>query len=120
MDATFGRRLLAVFIDWIAALVIAGPIQNTSGHHVGNKGWHLFIPLFIFFIQVWILTGLTGSSFGQRLLRLRVVDSRSGGAIGPARVLVRTLLICGVVPAILTREGRGYHDWACNSKVIRV
>ena len=119
MDATFGRRLLAVFIDWIASLVIAGPIQNGWGRD-GSKGWHLFIPLMIFFVQVWILTGLTGSSFGQRLLRLRVIDSRTGGSIGPARALVRTLLICGVIPAILTRDGRGYHDWACNSKVVRV
>ena len=78
-----------------------------------------FLPLAIFFVEVGLLTALQGSSAGQRILRLRVVDASAGGRISTARALRRTLFICLVFPALFTKEGRGYHDWFTNSVVVR-
>lgn len=81
------------------------------------SGGAQFLPLVIFFVEVGVLTALQGASAGQRILRLRVVDAQSGGRINPGRALYRTLLICLVIPAVFTKEGRGYHDWFTRSVV---
>ena len=78
-----------------------------------------FLPLAIFFAEVGLLTALTGASAGQRIVRIRVVDATTGGRITAGRALFRTLLICLLIPAIFTKEGRGYHDWFNNSVVVR-
>ncbi len=87
--------------------------------HRNLTGGAQFLPLAIFFIEVGALTALQGASAGQRILRLRVVDSSSGGRVNPGRAIYRTLLICLVIPAVFTKEGRGYHDWFTNSVVVR-
>jgi len=79
-----------------------------------------FATLVIFFIEVSILTALQQASAGQRIIRLRVVYFTTFGVIPAKKILLRTLLICLVLPAIYTREQRGLHDWATNSIVVRV
>lgn len=78
-----------------------------------------FLPLLIFFLEVGTLTALTGSSAGQRVIRLRVVDANTRGRITSGRAIFRTFLICLVIPALFTKEGRGYHDWFTNSVVVK-
>ena len=109
--AGLGRRFLAILIDWTMCSVIASFAGFES---------KAFSTLAIFFIQVSILTTLQQASAGQRILRLRVVDFTTNGIVPPKKILLRTLLICLVLPAIYTREQRGLHDWATNSIVVRV
>jgi len=78
-----------------------------------------FLPLVVFFVEVGILTALGGASAGQRIMRIRVVDATTGGRITAGRALFRTLLICLLIPALFTKEGRGYHDWFTNSVVVK-
>ena len=87
--------------------------------HGNLLGGAQFLPLAIFFVEVGVLTALTGSSAGQRILRIRVVDETTGGAIGASRAFKRTLFICLVFPAIFTKEGKGYHDWFTHSVVVK-
>ena len=76
--------------------------------------------LAIFALEIVVLTWLTGASFGQRLLGLRVVLV-SGDRVGIFRVALRTALLCLVIPAVVfDSEGRGLHDRAAGSRVIRV
>jgi hypothetical protein len=112
-QVAFGRRLAAVLLDWFMCLGIAHLI------HGNLLGGAQFLPLAIFFVEVSALTALTGSSAGQRILRLRVVDASNAGAIGVGRAIRRTLFICLVFPAVFTKEGRGYHDWFTNSVVVK-
>jgi uncharacterized RDD family membrane protein YckC len=109
--AGLGRRFLAILIDWTMCSVIAS--------FMGFEA-KAFATLVIFFIEVSILTALQQASAGQRILRLRVVDFTTFGVIPAKKILLRTLLICLVLPAIYTREQRGLHDWATNSIVVRV
>jgi uncharacterized RDD family membrane protein YckC len=112
-QAALNRRFVAVLIDWFMSLAIAHLIHRSL---IG--GWQ-FLPLAIFFVEVSILTALQGSSAGQRLLRLKVVDAQTGGAISPARVFRRTIFICLIFPAVFTKDGRGYHDWFAGTAVVR-
>jgi len=114
MQASFGRRFLAVLIDWFMCLGLSGLI---SRHHTGSAS---FLPLGVFFVEVLLLTTLTGSSAGQRVMGLRVVHVSGSLFVAPARVLERTILLCMVFPALLTKQGRGYHDWLSSTVVTRV
>lgn len=110
-NAGLGRRFLALMIDWAMCSVVAGLI--------GFESKSLTV-LILFFIEVSVLTTLQQASAGQRILKMRVVDFTNSGLVPPQKVLLRTFLICLVLPAIFTREGRGLHDWIANSVVVRV
>jgi hypothetical protein len=111
--ASTGRRVVALFIDWIAALVISRALVGKPETTLEN-----FATLGIFALEVTVLTWLWGSSFGQRLVGIRVVGrSRRLGLIA---ALLRTALICIVIPPVIwDADGRGLHDRAVDSVVIR-
>ncbi len=110
--AGMGRRFVALLVDWLACVLVARLIS------AGDPGPAL--PLVIFFIEVALLTALMGSSFGQRILGIRVVSLKTG-RLDPMRAALRTLLICLVVPPLVfDRDQRGLHDKAANSVAVRM
>jgi hypothetical protein len=111
--ASTGRRVVALFIDWIAALLISRALVGAP-----ESAPESFATLGIFALEVTVLTWLWGSSFGQRLAGIRVVGrTRRIGLIAAA---LRTVLICLVIPpAIWDADGRGLHDRAVDSIVVR-
>ena len=111
--ATLGRRVVALFIDWIAAMIISRALVGTP-----ETSLESFATLGIFAVEVTVLTWLWGSSFGQRIVGLRVVGRTR--RLGLIAALLRTLLICVVLPPLLwDADGRGLHDRAVDSVVIR-
>jgi uncharacterized RDD family membrane protein YckC len=110
VKAGTGRRFLALLIDWLMCLLISGIV---------GFGSRSISTLAVFFIEVSILTTLQQASAGQRILRLRVVDFTNYGIVPAKKILIRTFLICLVLPAVFTRDGRGLHDWVANSVVVR-
>lgn len=102
------RKAQAITIDWIGSLFVATLLLESS--------W----TLFFFFFQVAILTALTGSSAGQRLRGIRIIDVNTLQNIAPLGALIRTFLILLVIPAVVqNKEGRGLHDLATKSAAVR-
>ncbi len=65
------------------------------------------------------LTMLGGASFGQRILGIRVI-ALGKPYVNPWRALLRTLLICLVIPAVIwDRDGRGLQDRAAGTVVVK-
>ena len=112
--AGFGRRFAALVVDWGASSLITRAFVS---QHTATQS---FFQLLVFFVEASVLTSLTGASFGQHLLRLRVVDEATGGAVTPLRVLARTAMICVVLPAIFIQQGRGYHEILTHTRVVRL
>jgi uncharacterized RDD family membrane protein YckC len=110
--ASLGRRAAALATDWVLCLAIAGIATPKI------PGAKQFMPLAIFFCELVLFTTLNQASAGQRILNITVVDSQSFGAPNFSRILVRTLLICLVIPALLTVDGIGLHDRACHTRTI--
>ena len=110
VTAGTGRRFLALMIDSLMCLLIASLLGFEA---------KAFVTLVIFFIEVCALTILQQASAGQRILRLRVVDFTTFGIVPIRKIVLRTFLICLVLPAVFTREGRGLHDWVANSVVVK-
>ncbi len=119
--AGFGRRLAALFVDWFASIavtsLIGGPLSGGALVY-GTPDFSLVV-LAVFAIQTAVLVWLTGASFGHRLLGLRVA-SLVGRPVGLLRSGVRTVLLCLLVPAVIwDRDGRGMHDRAVATVVVR-
>jgi uncharacterized RDD family membrane protein YckC len=111
--AGFGRRLLALIVDWLACEVIALAIFRTQSQ---VQLW----TLVFFAAEIWVLTGLSGFSLGKRLLGVRVARL-DGQPVGLVASLVRTVLLLLIVPAlVLDKDLRGVHDKAAGTIVIRV
>ncbi|WP_093784469.1 RDD family protein [Actinacidiphila guanduensis] len=113
--APVGRRIAAIFVDWILCVVIAyGLIAHRSVHSAQN--W----ALLVFGVVSLIGLGLVGSTPGKMILRLRVVGV-DGRRLGLLAVLVRTVLLLLVVPAVVwDRDTRGLHDKAAKAVQVRI
>ena len=111
--ATMGRRLVALLIDWAAALVITKAFAGDW-----NPADQSLLQLEIFVAQVLIFTSLIGASFGQKLLGMQVVSLGTPQLL-LRQVFIRTILMALVIPAaIWDRDGRGYHDRIARTVVI--
>ena len=96
-------------------------VQHPRGDEMRDRAGllTLFVGV-IFFVEVSLFTALTGSSFGQRILGIRV-ESLTTGRLDPLRSVVRTGLLCLVVPPLIfDRDQRGLHDKAANSVAVRM
>jgi len=109
---------------------------NNSDQNTQNAAAAVFSGIFIVFyliaiavsIGYWVyFWGTTGSTFGMRVLRLRVVDANTGGPIGIPRALVRWLMTIvnswacyiGWIWVAFDPRKQGWHDKVANSVVLQ-
>ncbi|GAA5051190.1 RDD family protein [Streptomyces similanensis] len=110
-----GRRLGAVAVDWGLCLLIAYGLV-THGYDQATGNW----ALLIFFVLGVLTVGTVGCTPGKRLFGLRVVALRTGG-VRPLRALLRTVLLCVAIPALVwDRDGRGLHDRLAGTVEVRI
>ena len=116
-EPSLGRRLAALFIDWLIAAMAAALFFGVTYPPEGIPQNLVITAIFVG--QVAILTGLLGVSIGKRITRLRV-ENPAGRPIGIPKALLRTVLLTLIVPAIvMTDDKRGLHDLAAGSRVVR-
>ena len=101
------------------------------GHHASTGRIALLISNFAFAGDSWatlavfaaeqiLLIGTLGYSIGHRIVGIHVVRL-GGGPAGPSPALVRTLLLCLVIPAVIfDPDHRGLHDKAMNTVLVRM
>lgn len=115
--AALGRRVVALALDWLACSLVSRLVAPAIDWGTQASG---ALVLLIFFLEVTVLTWLTGASFGQRLVGLSVIGLDPGILRRLLGAAVRTLLICLVIPAvIMDQQGRGLHDRAVGTYVVR-
>ena len=115
--AGYGRRLVALLIDWLASTAIAVGLANAYDWSALQKNWAAWG---IFAVQVWLLTGMTGTTLGKRIAGLRVarLDGKPVGLLWSA---ARTVLMLMIIPALMwDRDHRGLHDRAANTIVLEL
>ena len=106
--ARFGRRLGALVIDWGLSVLVS----------VAFFHYDALATLGIFAITQLVFLTLVSGSVWHLVFRMRVVPL-TGGWIGAWRPLVRTLLLCVVIPAVIwDRDQRGLHDKAAGTALV--
>jgi len=110
--ASFGRRLIALLIDWaLCTLVASFLVDSLAANPWPQLG--IFVLAHAFFV------GLFGQTVGMAVARIRCVSMADGGAIGLPRALLRAVLLALVVPAVISDgDGRGLHDRAAGSVMV--
>lgn len=116
--APFGRRVIALVIDWAACLLI---VQGLIGSVVElSPAAFSFAPLGLLFLLNVVGVTLGGATFGHRLMGLQVVPLH-GEWVTPLRAAARAALLCLFIPAliVLGDDGRGLHDRAAGTRITR-
>ncbi|HET8616807.1 MAG TPA: RDD family protein [Actinomycetales bacterium] len=107
--ARFGRRLLALCVDWALCLVVS----------YGFFGGDQWATLGVFAVENVLLVASAGGTIGHRLMGLRVVRV-DGGRATVAQAVGRALLLALALPALVwDRDQRGLHDRFMSTAVLR-
>lgn len=112
-EASLGRRLIALVIDWTMCRLIASLLSPAL--FLANN----FSTLFLFFIEVTLFTIAFQASAGQRIMGIKVLTYPEQMRVAPQKIVLRTLLICLVLPAVFTSKGRALHDHFTGSQSVR-
>ncbi|MDY3127076.1 MAG: RDD family protein [Corynebacterium sp.] len=115
--ASVGRRAAGVFIDWVLCLVIATTIVAFTDALGGVSTVTLFLWLVLGIISGIVFARTPGMAIlGMGVARLDV----PGATVGIWRGIVRTVLTGFLFPAAMVdSDGRGIHDRATGTAVIR-
>ncbi|MEO9108985.1 MAG: RDD family protein, partial [Jatrophihabitantaceae bacterium] len=102
-----------------AGLIAGLFVQLRHGHGATDRlpgSWSL-IPLALDYVLGMLLVGRT---LGMNLFGLRVIRVDRAVAVDPVRAIVRTGLLFLLLPAVIwDKDGRGLHDRASNTAVVR-
>jgi len=112
--ARFGPRIGAFVIDGVLSAGVALLFFGVPS--AGDPPWSTVV----FAVMYVISTALFGQTPGMLVLGLHVLRLDNGGPLGLWRALVRTLLLCLLIPALIAdRDYRGLHDRAVGAAVLR-
>ncbi|MFC7450620.1 RDD family protein [Rhodococcus daqingensis] len=111
-----GRRLAAFMLDWlmgggVALLILGG---DALDGRLGN------IILLVWFVVGVVTVSLFSFTPGQFCVGLQVARVDRPVPVGIVRALARQVLLVFVVPALITDlDGRGMHDRATGTALVR-
>ena len=131
-----GRRTAALLVDWVACLLISAALfPGARAAAFSLVRGDPMATLAIFALENVVLVGTVGHTLGHRVLDLRVrtaataPDAGTGGTADPTapdrapglvRAALRTVLLLLVVPAVVQdADGRGLHDRAAGTAIVR-
>lgn len=116
-QASVMRRMVAVLIDWLICLAIAS-FAVTQTDALGDRA----TLTYLLWIAMGILCGwLFARTPGMMLLGMGVARVDAEERVGFWWAAVRTILTGFILPAALVdADGRGMHDRATNTTVIRL
>jgi uncharacterized RDD family membrane protein YckC len=107
--AKMGRRVAALSIDWAIALFLAATFFKYDNTAI----------LIVFVSLNYLFEVTTQGTIGHRLLGMRLTRT-DGTWVGFWRPLLRNLLLLLVIPvAIWDADGRGLHDKASGTILVR-
>ena len=109
--AGWNPRAGAFVVDAIGAALVASLF--TAPDLPGNWSLLAFAVLTAGTLMVF------GQTPGMRVLGLRLAHPRPGARLAPWRAVVRTALLCQLVPArLVDADGRGLHDRLTGTAVV--
>ncbi len=110
--ASFSSRVVAFVVDALGSALVAGLF--TAPELPGNWALAAFAAITVVTLMI------SGQTPGMRVLGLRLAHPRPGQRLAPWRAVVRTALLCLLVPALVVdADGRGLHDRLTDTAVVK-
>lgn len=107
-----GRRIGAIIVDWVAALMITMLVPV-------DQAFEGFVTGAIFAVMQILFIPTIGGSVGHRVMGLRVIRL-GGGWVGVWRPIVRTVLLMLIIPVLVwDSDQRGFHDKIAGTILVR-
>ncbi|MFC5951832.1 RDD family protein [Pseudonocardia lutea] len=114
--AGFGRRLVGVTVDWLLAYVLTLAVLGLDALGGSRIGWWVWA---VWFVLTVLPTALFGMTPGMVAVGIRVARVDMAATVG-FRAVLRTLLLGLVIPPVVRdADGRGWHDRATQTIVVR-
>jgi uncharacterized RDD family membrane protein YckC len=121
--APSGARIGAFAVDAVAAALVAALFVQLARHGQPTDpaarlpGYWSLVPFFLDYVVGSLVAGRT---LGMYLFGLRLIRVDRDAAVGPVRIVARTVLLMLLVPAVVfDRDGRGMHDRLTETAVVR-
>jgi hypothetical protein len=115
-----GRRMLGITIDWFAAYAVTLGFFAGDGTFLERSRNVGGTVLLVLTLEYLILVALTGSSFGHRIVGLKVIRFSDGGPVTILQALIRTVLLVTIVAAITFDEnGRAPNERLSNTVLVK-
>ena len=115
--ARMGRRIAALFVDWLIAYGLAALAMSLG---LVSAAALSTVVLIIWLVLGAVSVRLFGFTPGQYALGLIVVPVDGRQHVGFGRALVRGVLIAVVIPPLITdADMRGLQDKVTNTAVVR-
>src|SRR3712207_3770418 len=115
--AGFVRRVAALAVDWMLAYLVSGVFLGPDAFGTPQAAW---IVLGIWFVLTAVPVAAFGATPGMIALGIRVASVDGPPLVGVPRALVRTALVALVLPPLFRDDdGRGWHDLAARTVVVR-
>lgn len=115
--AGFPRRFAALTVDWLLGYLIAALVASPDPTVDPAFSWYV---MGVWFLLTAAPVAAFGASAGMTLLGVRVASLGDAAVVGVPRAVLRTLLIAVVVPPLVRdADGRGWHDRATRTVVVR-
>lgn len=118
--APFGARAAAMLVDIVASALVSGLIAASLDNPSDVD--RQITAYAVIFLELLLFVALTGQSLGMRLLDLKVVklaDVTKPPGFVTAFLRTSVLLVTVGLAGFFTRDGRGLHDLAAGSIVLR-
>ena len=107
-----GRRLVALALDWYLCWALAAWLAPQWNQHG-------LVTLSLLFLLNVLLVGAAGHTPGHWVTGLQV-QTLDGRPTGFARAVVRSLLLCLLIPPVVfDPDQRGLHDRAADTILVR-
>jgi uncharacterized RDD family membrane protein YckC len=116
--ATTGARVGAFLVDAVVANLAAGiPYLFGVRYSLADRNYAV---IGAFLVLEFLLDAIYGQTVGKRLFNIRVIRVDGQGLGSPKWLLLRTVLLGFLVPAVVwDRDRRGLHDKAAGVVVVR-
>jgi uncharacterized RDD family membrane protein YckC len=113
--ASFGPRFLAFVVDGLLADLLA--VIADHGFHTSHQ--HSLYGLIAFFLIELLFVGGFGQTPGMRVVGIGVLRADRQARASFRWILLRTVLLLFVIPAIIADEsGRAMHDRAAGTVMV--